>query len=734
MSPGFRSLAASALLFLAASAPSAAAPAGAGDPIAEALRASLGALDHTPVPSGILYDRVLPLSGLERFDGTAAAPACDLRRLRQALSELSRASDGRFPLPAPESLSPGASGPGGPVALVVLDAAFDRLRPEALAALREGRTPAGAFVPGRALLAAPRIERTFQGRDVSFVLAAADLHVHGAAALERLEIDPGDGGGFRRAALGEPVRAAYAAPGRVTGRVRLTRAGGAPREAAFTFEVAALAATLPDDTLRVTASEPWLGRYGAGRAYVRYGRGHTSLVDPVVLVEGFDLENSMSWNELFAQVNEQGLADTLWSHGYDAVILDFDEATSPIQENGLLAAELFRQVAAALPPGASMVVAGASMGGLCSRYALAHLERLGESVPVRTWISFDAPHLGANLPLGIQYWVEFFASESAEAAYLLSRIDTPAARQLLVYHHLVPPGTPGPDPQRAAFLADLAAEGDWPDAPRRVAVANGSGGAVGQGFGPGQQIVRWQYSNLLLAVTGNVWALPDHLPQTTIFEGRIRIGFSGSGRTVNVTGTEPYDNAPGGWKATMAEMDAVQAPYGDIVALFPNHCFIPTVSAIALPATGLFTPLLGNPAVPSATPFAAVYLPPANEEHVKITAGNAAFVLGEVERARVSVAASDAANRITLSVAPRPVRGAASISFALPAAARARIGVVDVTGRTVRVLLDGALAAGPHVARWDGADDAGRPLPAGLYFVTLAAGAERRAARAILVR
>ena len=38
---------------------------------------------------------------------------------------------------------------------------------------------------------------------------------------------------------------------------------------------------------------------------------------------------------------------------------------------------------------------------------------------VRTFISFDAPHKGANIPLGIQYWVKFFSGQSADADALL---------------------------------------------------------------------------------------------------------------------------------------------------------------------------------------------------------------------------------------------------------------------------------------------------------------------------
>jgi flagellar hook assembly protein FlgD len=43
--------------------------------------------------------------------------------------------------------------------------------------------------------------------------------------------------------------------------------------------------------------------------------------------------------------------------------------------------------------------------------------------------------------------------------------------------------------------------------------------------------------------------------------------------------------------------------------------------------------------------------------------------------------------------------------------------VLDVSGRRVRTLAQGARAVGAHALRWDGRDEAGRITPAGLYLV-----------------
>ncbi len=68
---------------------------------------------------------------------------------------------------------------------------------------------------------------------------------------------------------------------------------------------------------------------------------------------------------------------------------------------------------------------------------------------------------GADIPLGIQYWLWFFSDQSTEAAANLASLDTPAARQLLVYHHTDPPGGGGQaDPLRTALMSEIAAVGD----------------------------------------------------------------------------------------------------------------------------------------------------------------------------------------------------------------------------------------------------------------------------------
>lgn len=85
---------------------------------------------------------------------------------------------------------------------------------------------------------------------------------------------------------------------------------------------------------------------------------------------------------------------------------------------------------------------------------------------------------------------------------------------------------------------------------------------------------------------------------------------------------------------------------------------------------------------------------------------------------------------------PFPAGGGASVAirFALPTAQRARVDVFDLDGRFVARLVDGAQAAGEHVARWDGHTRRGTEAPPAVYLVRLASELGTRTARFVLTR
>lgn len=93
------------------------------------------------------------------------------------------------------------------------------------------------------------------------------------------------------------------------------------------------------------------------------------------------------------------------------------------------------------------------------------------------------------------------------------------------------------------------------------------------------------------------------------------------------------------------------------------------------------------------------------------------------------VPAAGPAGLTRLAVAPNPFNPATRVTFELDRALELTLTVHDARGALVRRLASGVFAAGPHAVTWDGRDQAGRPVAAGMFRVR-ASGEGGVAARA----
>jgi hypothetical protein len=73
---------------------------------------------------------------------------------------------------------------------------------------------------------------------------------------------------------------------------------------------------------------------------------------------------------------------------------------------------------------------------------------------------------------------------------------------------------------------------------------------------------------------------------------------------------------------------------------------------------------------------------------------------------------------------PNPARHETVISYTLPGATGVELAVYDLTGRRVSTVVEGPRNAGVHEEHVALTDDAGRPLPAGVYLYRLTAGSD----------
>ncbi len=670
---------------------------------------ALAAEFPTHTPNGILIDRVLPLAHIEDLDGSQDTPAVGFSRWQQALHELSRSAESPLGWPSGRELAQRAK-QSPKMNLAVLWARYDQLDTQ------NETTSSLAFA-----FTGLKME-SHHGQDLVFHLPASSIFKSAPGQIKHWLFDADDGQGWRPLLLGQDLPVSYSSIGLKTMRLQAVLTDSTHLHATAILDVKALVTPQPTETWSITASEVYDGIAGSGQAYVYLADGHSQLTNPVVVVEGFDLDNSMDWPVLYALLNQENMLDDLRAQGFDAVVLDFTEATSPIQRNAFVLTELLQRVQTATDGETSVALIGASMGGLVSRYGLTWMENQGQEHHVRTFISFDSPQNGANIPLGLQHWLNFFRDESADALYLLSRLSQPAALQMLMYHYShSPQNSPGPHSLYQSFRDDLANLGNWPELPRLVGVANGSGQSIGQGFDAGEKIIHYEYRSLLVDINGNVWAVPQNNSQL-IFQGLIDViwPLPDTQQDVSVNAALPWDNAPGGTRGSMAQMGDTQAPYGDIVALHDNHCFIPTISALALDVLDPFFEVASTPDLLGMTPFDAVYYPAENQGHIFISPESKSFLMDEILSNPSPVSDAPALAAVLHQATPNPFNAQTRLGFSLQQEALVDLTIYDLAGRLVRTLLSGASRkAGNHSILWNGMSDGGQIQPSGLYFYRL---------------
>lgn len=140
---------------------------------------------------------------------------------------------------------------------------------------------------------------------------------------------------------------------------------------------------------------------------VSYAPGNYSLKKPLIIVEGFDPrvdaetpKGSWNFNRTAADPN---IYDLNKIYGYDIVYVDWVKSQEYIQANSYTLKSVIEWVNSRKSGNETNVIVGHSMGGLIARYALKTMENQGVRHQVSTYVSYDAPHLGAHVPLGVLY-------------------------------------------------------------------------------------------------------------------------------------------------------------------------------------------------------------------------------------------------------------------------------------------------------------------------------------------
>ena len=606
-------------------------------------------LDYKQLNTNVLYNLAKSHSDIEKFNGSKSSPLLSSKLFKQIYYEINSASI-KQNLPDVLSLSKNNSNyvKKDIYPIYILDYDYDIIKKDAfdsgLAAIEDNKlvqkTKKNIFEVKNVFVASTISERTYSRLNIKFLIKKDLYFSNRNKKILYFLVDFDNGKSEKKVNFDEVVNIKYLSEGIKNISVKAIYSDHSFSYSHFKIKVKDTGMPTPNDLWEnFTADIPYNGEYGVGDVAIFLGDSNTVLTEPIIVVDGFDPNDERPISGVYEIANQQHLVDSLHDLGMDAVIVNFNDGAGYIQKNAFLFVKVVQTInqimtyANTMLPANQISVIGPSMGGLITRYGLTYMEQQGMPHNVRNWISFDSPQKGANIPLGVQHWVRFFADEAGSEGALESKekLSTPAAKQMLYYHFTATSGnTANPNPMKINFYNELNSLG-FPQQMRTAAIINGSGYGQNQSFFPGEQVIYYHYTSFQVDLDGNVWTTPNHI-MTRIFQGLYdtALPYDEVTEDIYVNNTLPFDGAPGGTASTFNDLDETDPGYGDIIAYYDDHCFIPTISSLDLLNTSdpLFNVNANIDYV--VTPFDTLYYPYENQPHVYISPESLKWFIHEI--------------------------------------------------------------------------------------------------------
>ncbi len=318
---------------------------------------------------------------------------------------------------------------------------------------------------------------------------------------------------------------------------------------------------------------------------------------PVIVIEGFDPINEKSSANLRANYTSSRVEPIFRANGYDMVYFNFQNGGGDILQNATVVRNLIEQVNREKVGNEKVIIIGESMGGLVARLAIRGLESSNISHNISHYISFDAPHKGANLPLGLQTLVDDLDDQNVRNALgfgqeeideLLDQINSQAAKQMLLQYRSTNPNSAFNTLQNELNRVGFPNQGGI----RNIAIVNGAvdgnTGGPNRVSLPAQRILDIEDSfdtyfapvRIFANVTTHGFNSRSQVSRLRV--SVLRIPITERDRFFNF-GPLNYDLASGG----LVEEDLVVAGLDDVAELrfagdgFQNFAFVPLFSSLA---------------------------------------------------------------------------------------------------------------------------------------------------------
>ena len=399
----------------------------------------------------------------------------------------------------------------------------------------------------------------------------------------------------------------------------------------------------------------------------------------------YDHDNNISTDKI-------SLVEKLRSapYGFDVTLVNFPSGADYVERNAMALVALLKRENAKLTANAStekVSIIGPSMGGLVSRYALAYMEKNAMNHNTKLWVSFDSPHLGANIPIAAQENLYFYGYKGRKDDAKIKfdeNFRSPAARQMLIeqldgkQENAPYPtdlwgvwgkiGQNNNTPFRQQFQTNLNSNGligsnGYPQNLRKIALINGTTNGTktnnsGNKFLELAAFKIFKYGQIFgtsIETKIKVATIEDNFLQNTggygqTFAGKVTIkrvgGIEVQNGSVSRTNSNPRGcmdivqggtfNTQGIIKDEFTKVLNSQVDSQEWRQYLPNHAFIPSVSALAFKnpnfdwSSAINRNLLCDP-LNKEIYFDSYFVPSTNQEHVFVSAENANWLIKELQ-------------------------------------------------------------------------------------------------------
>lgn len=325
----------------------------------------------------------------------------------------------------------------------------------------------------KTIFAVTPLKQEIQGNTFNFKIPNNLIYTN--LTINNILIDFGNGQGYQTVTLNTIKNITYSTGGEKELKYKFTYANGSHKYSHSKIWVNYIAPqnnqaryngfNLFRDREPITGDN-WQGASATGFVTVELAPGHNQITKPLIVVEGFDPNNSFNYltlintngpgglNRVINTTTGLSLNQAIEDEDYDLIFVDYANGTDYIQRNALMVENVIEWVNDLKVGNEKNVVLGMSMGGLVARYALRNMELNNKTHDTKLYISHDTPHQGANVPLGIQALARHLYGEEISIPVLLSLIDidivdiadlipelqqgfelleSPAAKQMLIY-------------------------------------------------------------------------------------------------------------------------------------------------------------------------------------------------------------------------------------------------------------------------------------------------------------